>query len=71
MPGEPGLCPTCFFYHKIPTAVFWDLHKQGHPLAPYNVGKRGMAEGPREQMRSADSLNWRRIFRPLATGVSA
>lgn len=43
MPYDQGLCSTCFFYkNDLPVAQFWELHNQGFPWAPYNIGKRLM-----------------------------
>lgn len=37
------MCVTCYFYKSSLSATdFWRLHNEGHPLAPYNIGKKIM-----------------------------
>jgi hypothetical protein len=40
-PFESGLCSTCYFHRaELSAEEFWRLHDEGHPLAPYNIGRR-------------------------------
>lgn len=42
-PFNSGLCPICYFYKFLSVGEFWRLHNEGYYLAPYNIGRRCMA----------------------------
>ena len=65
--GSKGLCYICYFYKSgMPIDEFWRLHNDGHYLAPYNMGRRSMAN--RFDLRGLEDLrvNWRRYLKTQA-----
>jgi hypothetical protein len=56
-PFNSGLCTTCYFYKTgLSVKDFWRLHKEGYPLAPYNIGEKS-SNGLR--ILAAEKGNWR------------
>lgn len=59
------ICPTCYFYKVLSVEEFWRLHNEGHPLAPYNVGRKVMRNLHQlSSLRDDHFKHWRRALRP-------
>lgn len=64
-PFDSKMCTTCYFYKSgLPIKDFWRLHDEGHPLAPYNIGKMMMARMVWDRNPLEDpKINWRRYLK--------